>query len=103
MKNIKRKIRLILQSCDIFGIQMSFPVQDSTKYRTKFGGILTIVLFLIIILSFYSSLTDLYSEQNLKVKFFRKLANQTIELDTEEFMMGIYLTNNCSINSPFLK
>jgi hypothetical protein len=63
----------ILTSLDIFGITFNFRYNGESKYKTKIGGLLTIVYLIIIFSLFMGFGIDLYERKNPRVSFNTKM------------------------------
>ena len=86
------KFNLFLSNFDFFGLKMSFLYKGRTKYKTCYGGVITVLCSILLTFIFISISSDCFYKLN---PFVREaiLYDQKSILQGNDFFFGLYFTD----------
>ncbi|CAD8162344.1 unnamed protein product [Paramecium octaurelia] len=97
------QIQEILRSVDIFGQSINLSFRQREKYKTSFGGFLSMCMTATIISFFYSNILSFFSMTTVtsNESLIFEDNPQLLKLDPSIFMFAIQIEQSDFINNPF--
>lgn len=86
---LKRALYMI----DIFGFNLTFRNKGFTKYKTRIGGIFTILVIISCITFFFYVSKDLFYQTNPTVRISDEFKDN-VEVKSTDFIFALYFSNN---------
>lgn len=63
------KFKILLKELDFFGAEIQLNIHQNTKFKSLFGGFVSLISIVIVLLIIISGIFDLVHKQNLTVHF----------------------------------
>jgi len=85
----KRFFGSFIRKFDIFGISYSFLIENQSKFKTIFGGWITIFFYIVLLALFFSFGVDFYQRKNPKISLNSKnIQHKEVNFSNQNFTLA---------------
>lgn len=94
------KVNKIIKKCDLFGQNIQLNFKNKEQYKTTFGGMVSILIIIFLIILFYNKIIDLFQKRNFKITVKQSYLDDSplIVLDSTNFLLAFAIEENSELN-----